>query len=131
MNKRVAAIVAAVVVAAGGIVAGGTIATSVGGGKASCMPPSTIMNSQIDGAIAAIETYIEANVASSFKKPAELDWAAVGVPIVKPGVIRGIFIVGEGSNGFGGFFGKTKTYTVAVERSCAGGDWTVTQFEAR
>lgn len=94
-----------------------------------CQKPLTLMESEINGAIEATETYIAEEIAPLFNKPAGIDWYVVGNGDVKPGRIVATNVVGEEFDGWGGFGGESRMYEVELVRDCAGGEWKVVKFE--
>lgn len=85
-----------------------------------CKPPVSQFESEMQGAVDALEHYLAVELAPLYNKPATLDWYVDAAPIIKPGSVRLLLVLGED-----GGFGVSRSYNITLERECAGGDWKV------
>lgn len=121
MKKKVAAAVAVAVVVVAGAGAGVRYATD---DPARCAKPITILGSEQTESIRALEEYISANIAPTFKHPENLSWESDDFdPTVLPGRISARIAVVDAMSG------TARYYHVTVTRDCQGGDWKVVEFK--
>ena len=92
----------------------------------SCQKPVTQMQSETQRAGQAIDDYVAIHIAKRFEKPALVDWEVVTYRLTPARVTLVLYVYQLDGSGY--FSAVSRNYNVMVERECAAGEWTVTEF---
>jgi len=118
MKKYIAAGAAALV-----LIAGSAFGVRQATADEECVKPLTILSSQQDASIAALETYIEENIAPKIKNSQELIWQSDDFnPTITPGKISARIAIIRG-------FSLVDYYRVTIVRDCQGDEGKVVEFK--
>lgn len=119
MKKLVAAAAAVAV-----LVVGAALGVREATNSPSCDKPVTILGTEQDKSIQALEAYISESIAPTFKDPQYLSWQSDDFsPIILPNKISARIFVMNSVTGAGHY------YHVTLVRDCQGGDWEVVEFK--